>query len=460
MEIDSILDGKKRLHFIGIGGSGMCPIVEILASTGEYIISGSDVDNESDTVKRIRAKGIHVDIGQRAENIRDAEVVVYSAAIQKDNPELLEAKRRGIPTLERSVMLGILCRRYPHTIAVSGTHGKTTTTSMIAQILLTGKLDPTVFIGGKLPLIDGYGCVGKSGTMVCEACEFVDTFLQITPAVAVVLNIDADHLDYFGTLENIIKSFHKFLGQTTKSVVINGDDANSLKALEGIDLPYETFGFGEHNDYRADNIRMNEGSHWEFDLIYKGERLADITLRVPGRHNILNALAAAAASRTAGASIEAIVKGLDEFSGAGRRFEVHGKFNGVTIADDYAHHPAEIGMTLKAVKEMGYRKVWAVFQPFTYSRTKNLLNEFADVLDIADEVVLTEIMAAREVDDLGVSSSQLMAKITKPCKLFESFEEIADYIIENAQDGDLVITMGCGDIYKCAKLMKSKYTGQ
>ncbi|MDR1563726.1 MAG: UDP-N-acetylmuramate--L-alanine ligase [Oscillospiraceae bacterium] len=456
LDADEIFSGLKRLHFIGIGGSGMCPIVEILHSTGNYIITGSDVDNESDTVKRIRGMGIPVAIGHRAENIGDAQLLVYSAAIQKDNPELLAAKEAGIHVFERSVMLGVLCRRYPNTIAISGTHGKTTSSSMLAQILVTAGIDPTVFIGGKLPLIGGNGRVGNSDIMVCEACEFVDTFLQITPAIAVILNIDADHLDYFGTLENVIRSFNKFLKQTSSLVVINGDDANSLKALEGVELPVITFGLGENNDYTAKNIRMNEGSHWEFELVHKGTSLADITLQVPGRHNIYNALAAAAAAHVSGAIPQDIVNGLGSFTGAGRRYEVHGVFDGLTVADDYAHHPAEIEVTLKAVKEMHFNKVWAVFQPFTYTRTKNLLQEFANALDIADQVILTEIMPAREVDDLGVSSSQLQERINKPCKLLGSFEEIADYVIANAGSGDLVITMGCGDIYKCAKLIKQK----
>lgn len=457
MEFDKLLGQVKRVHFIGIGGSGMCPLVEILHSQG-YKISGSDVDDLSDTVKRIRSMGIDVAIGQRAENISDdTELVVYTAAIQKDNPELMGAKEKGIPTVERSVLLGAVCRRYPNTIGVSGTHGKTTVTSMIAQILLCDNLDPSVIIGGKLPMLGTNGRAGKSDTMVVESCEFVNTFLEITPAIAVILNIDADHLEFFGCVENTIKSFNAFCRQTSKAVIVNGDDANSMKAVEGITLPITTFGFDKSNYYYPDNIRDDGDSHRTFELMNKGEKICTITLHVPGRHNILNAIAAAVSALMAGASTEGIERGFETFTGACRRFEVHGVFGGVTVADDYAHHPAELEATLKAAKEMHFKRVIAVFQPFTYSRTKDHMDEFAEVLSIADETVLTPIMAAREIDDLGVSSEQLAEKIEN-CRLFNTFDEIADYIVKNAKDGDLVITMGCGDIYKAAKLMKSKYT--
>ncbi len=453
-EYDELLANAKRLHFIGIGGSGMCPLVDILQADGK-IITGSDVDDNSDTVKRLRSLGITVYIGQRAENIGDAELVVYSAAISKENPELKAAFDMGLPTIERSVMLGAVCRRYSNTIAVSGTHGKTTTTSMITTILMAGNLDPSVVIGGKLALIGGYGRAGKSDKMVCEACEFVDTFLQITPAVAVILNIDADHLDYFGTVENIIASFHQFAKQTTRVVVANGDDANTMKALEDIQLPIVTFGRKSSNDYYAENVEKNAKGFWEFDLMHSGDKIVRLAINVPGEHNILNAIAAAAAAICVGADADAVKKGLGMFFGAARRFEVHTVHNGITVADDYAHHPAEIEATLRACKEMNYKRIFAVFQPFTYTRTKTHLKEFARVLQIADMVAITDIMAARETDDLGVSSEQLQ-QLIPGCFLGKSFEEIADYVLENAREGDLVITMGCGDIYKCAKIIKQK----
>ena len=453
-EYDEVLSRVKKIHFIGIGGSGMCPLVDILRGDGKEI-TGSDVDDNSDTVKRLRSFGIKVAIGQRAENIGDAELVVYSAAIAGDNPELVAAKESGVPTIERSVLLGAICRRYKNDIAISGTHGKTTTTSMVTTILMAGQLDPTVVIGGKLALIEGYGRAGQSENMVCEACEFVDTFLQITPEIAVILNIDADHLDYFGTLDNIIASFRQFANQTTGVVIANGDDANTMKALDTTKAKIITFGLQPSNDYYAENVGMAHGGFWKFDLMHKGEKLTDITLKVPGEHNVLNALAASAACLYVGATPDDVKKGLGMFSGASRRFEIHTVHNGITIADDYAHHPTEIEATLRACKEMDYKRVWAVFQPFTYTRTKTHMQEFADVLQIADKVVLTDIMGGREWDDLGIKSEDLQALIPG-CHLEHTFEDVADYVLANAEDGDLVITMGCGDVYKCAKLMKAK----
>ncbi len=453
-EYDELLNKVKHIHFIGIGGSGMCPLVDILRED-DKIITGSDVDDNSDTVKRLRSFGIKVAIGQRAENIEGAELVVYSAAISKENPELKAALESGVPTIERSVLLGAVCRRYSNAIAVSGTHGKTTTTSMITTILMAGELDPTVVIGGKLALIGGYGRAGKSANMVCEACEFVDTFLQITPAISVILNIDADHLDYFGTLDNIIASFRQFADQTSSAVVANGDDENTMRALDTTSAKIITFGLKPSNDYYAQNVGMTSGGFWKFDLMHAGEKLTEIELKVPGEHNILNALAAAAASMYVGATPDAVKKGLGMFSGAGRRFEIHTVHKGITIADDYAHHPTEIEMTLDACKQMNYNRVWAVFQPFTYTRTKTHLAEFARVLQIADKVAITDIMAARETDDLGIKSEHLQ-ELIPDCFLGHSFEEIADYVLANAQEGDLIITMGCGDIYKCAKIMSAR----
>ncbi|MBC8570085.1 UDP-N-acetylmuramate--L-alanine ligase [Zongyangia hominis] len=446
-----ILKGKKHLHFIGIGGSGMYPLVQILHSKG-YYITGSD-NNETDTLAAERALGIPVFMGQRAQNIEGADLIVYTAAIMADNPELIAAMASDVPAIERSVLLGIVTGQYDNAICVSGTHGKTTTTSMITQILVEANLDPTAVIGGKLPLIGGSGRVGGSDTMVCEACEFVDTFLKLYPDIAVILNVDADHLDYFGTLENIIKSFHKFASNATKAILVNGDDANSLKALEGLDKTVITFGRGEHNDYIAKNSRIISERHTEFELWSKEEGfLTRITLAVPGEHNILNATAAAAASFLAGASPAQAAGGLSHFGGAKRRFEILGQVRGVTIADDYAHHPAEIKVTLEAAKGMHYKKVWAVFQPFTYSRTKMLLDDFASTLAIADRVVLSEIMGSREKNTYNIFAKDLADKIDG-CVWFPEFPEIAEYVMSHAEEGDLVITLGCGDVNKCAKMM-------
>lgn len=450
-DINTLLKEIKRIHFIGIGGSGMCPLAEILHSWG-YQLSGSD-NNESDTLQRIRDLGIPVTMGQKAENIGDAEMVVYTAALLKDNPELVAAKESGVPTFERSKLFGAISKMYSNCIGICGTHGKTTTTSMTTQIMITANLDPSAVIGGKLPLMGTSGRVGKSQNFVCEACEFVDTFLDLYPDVAVILNIDEDHLDYFKTMDNLIHSFHIFAQMATKTVIYNGDDANTLKALEGISgKELITFGYSEENDYYPENMTTVRGAFYEFDAMHKGENLGRIKLQVPGIHNVLNALAALAASMHAGAEFEYCKQGLEEFGGAHRRFEMLGTYRGITFADDYAHHPAEVKVTLEAAMKMGYNSVWAVHQPFTFSRTYRLMDDFAEVLKIADHCVLTEIMGSREINTFNVYTKQLAEKIPGAV-WFNTFQEVADYVVKNAKEGDLVITLGCGDIYKAAKIM-------
>ena len=457
-DIDALLREIRRVHFIGIGGSGMCPLAEILHAEG-YELSGSD-NNEGDTLNRIRALGIPVYMGQRAENIEGAEMIVYTAALLPDNPELVAAKASGIPTFERSKLFGAITRMYPNCIAVCGTHGKTTTTSMLTQILLEADADPTCVIGGKLPLIGSNGRVGRSETMVCEACEFVDTFLDLSPDVSVFLNIDEDHLDYFKTVDNLKASFTKFADLTSRKIIYNGDDERTLDALSRAKdgKTRVSFGRGEACDYRAVNIRI-EHAFPRFDVTHGGKALCSIELAVPGEHNVYNALAAVAAAVENGVSPDVCRKALAEFRGAGRRFEMLGTCRGVTIADDYAHHPKEIEVTLTAAKAMDYKRVIAVFQPFTYSRTAMLLSEFADALSIADKIVMTEIMGSRERNTYDVHTSQLAAKIPGSV-WFETFDEVAQHIVDTAQPGDLVITLGCGDIYKAAKLMIQKYREQ
>lgn len=455
-EIDNLLKTVKRIHFIGIGGSGMCPLAEILHKEG-YILSGSD-NNETDTLARIRSLGIPVAMGQRAENIEGAEMIVYTAALLKDNPELVAAKASGIPTFERSKLLGAVTRIYPNSICISGTHGKTTACSMLTQVLIEAKFDPTAVIGGKLPLTGSNGMVGHSEHMVCEACEFVDTFLDLSPDVAVILNIDEDHLDYFKTLENLKKSFTKFASMATKVIVFNGDDANTIEAVnaakEICNKPLITFGTGEGNDYRAVNI-SSENEYASFDLIKDGEKLGRVQLSIPGRHNVYNALAVIASAMYSGVTFEQCVKGIADFHGAGRRFEKLAEIGGITIADDYAHHPRELEVTLKTAMNMGYNKVWAVFQPFTYSRTAILFDDFVRVLQIPDRCIMTEIMGSREVNTYNIYTSQLSEKIPGSV-WFNTFEEVAQYAVDNAEKGDLIITLGCGDIYKAAKIMIKK----
>ena len=455
-EIDNLLKSIKRIHFIGIGGSGMCPLAEILHKEG-YILSGSD-NNETDTLARIRALGIPVAMGQRAENIEGAEMIVYTAALLQDNPELVAAKESGIPTFERSKLLGAVTRIYPNSICISGTHGKTTSCSMLTQVLIEAYFDPTAVIGGKLPLTGSNGMVGHSEHMVCEACEFVDTFLDLSPDVAVVLNIDEDHLDYFKTLDNLKKSFTKFASMATKAIIYNGDDANTveaiLPALKESGKPGITFGFEKSNDYYADNI-SNNNEYDSFDLVRHGEKLGRVTLSIPGKHNIYNALAVIAAAMYSGVTFEQCVRGIADFHGAGRRFEKLAEIDGITIADDYAHHPRELEVTLNTAMNMGYKKVWAVFQPFTYSRTAMLFDDFVRVLQIPDRCIMTEIMGSREINTYGIYTEQLAEKIPGSV-WFNTFEEVAQYAVDNAESGDLIITLGCGDIYKAAKIMIKK----
>lgn len=456
-EIDELLNKVKRIHFIGIGGSGMCPLAEILHSKG-YQLSGSD-NNETDTLNRIRNLGIPVVLGQKAENIGDAEMVVFTAALLPDNPELCAAREMGVPTFERSKLFGAITRKFGSCIGVCGTHGKTTTSSMLTQMLLGADVDTSAVIGGKLPLIGANGRVGTADMLVCEACEFANTFLDLSPSAVVVLNIDGDHLEFFKTMENLIASFTKFMDLSRDVVVYNGDDEKTLKAVAAAqkNKDFISFGFSESLDWYAENVSFVNGAYAKFDIMHKGEKVGSVKLNVPGKHNVLNALAAVAAADYYGADINKALTALEGFAGAGRRFEKLYEENGITLADDYAHHPAELKVTLEAAKKMDYKRVWAVFQPFTFSRTYMLLDDFAEVLKIADKVVMTEIMGSREVNTYDIHTSQLAEKIPGSV-WFESFDTVAQYLYDNVEKGDLVITLGCGDVYKIAKKLIAKYT--
>lgn len=447
------LEDIRRIHFVGIGGSGMSPLAEILHAKG-YTITGSDV-NESDNVDRMRRLGITVHLPQAAENIGDAQLVVYTAAVSADNPELRAAEERGIPLMERAKLLGALSRNFKNTVAVAGTHGKTTVSSMISQILLQAGHEPSVFIGGRLPLIGANGHAGNNDTFVCEACEFKDHYLEMTPAVSVILNVDADHLDYFGSLDNVIASFRRFALQTTNTLIVNRDDENARKAVEKLthtDIIW--YGTSEDCDWYAKNITTYNGAYGCYDLYHCGKKVTTVRLGVPGKHNVLNSVAASIAAALCGATTEEIVSGLRDFHGAGRRFEFLGTVNGVTIADDYAHHPTEIVATLTAAKALPYKRVWAIFQPFTYSRTAQHLVEFANALSLADHVIVSDIMGSREKNEWGVSSTQITERIPHAHYL-ATFEEISKFVAKNVSDGDLVLTMGGGDVYKCARQIKA-----
>lgn len=453
--MEDFLSGKKHIHFIGIGGSGMYPLAQILHSKG-YYLTGSD-NNETETLKAVRAMGIPVHLGQRAENIEGADLIVHTAAIMADNPELIAAKASGVPVIERSVLLGLVTSWYNKAVCVSGTHGKTTTSSMLTHIFLAEGIDLSAVIGGKLKAIGGSGIAGTSDIMVCEACEFVDTFLKLYPNISIILNIDHDHLDYFKTMDNLRSSFTKFCNNTTDILVYNGDDENTCLAVSASSFGGRkvTFGWSEGNDFYPVNIQKLGDFETTFDLMSKNGFVDKITICVPGKHNVLNATAACAAALTMGCSNEALVKGLKAFWGAGRRFERLEEIDGITVADDYAHHPTEIGATLKTAKSMSFKRVWAVHQPFTYSRTATLLDEFADVLSIADKTVLTEIMGSREKNTYNIYSKDLAEKI-EGCVWFPTFDEVAQYVADNAESGDLIITLGCGDVYKVANLIIEK----
>lgn len=454
-EYKNLLDHITKLHFLGIGGSGMCPMAILLKSKG-YQLTGSDM-NESETLDRVRAAGIPVTVGHRPENIGDTQAVIYTAAARDDNPELLAAKAKGIPTIERAVMLGYLTRQFDLPVCISGTHGKTTTTAMLTQILIEGGKDPNAIIGGRLPLIDGNSRTGLSDIIVCEACEYVDTFLHLAPAISIITNIDADHLDYFKTLGNIIKSFHQFADQTTQKIVVNGDNLNAMKSVAGIDRGrLITFGMQPHNDYYVIETNEEARACENFTLMHKGERLGRVNLSVPGVHNLYNAVAAAAAAHELGTAPDAICSALGHFTGVHRRFEILGTFDGITVADDFAHHPTELTAVLNSAMRMGYNNVWAIFQPHTYSRTHNHYDEFLKALSIPDHLILTEILAVREENIYGISTADLVKRLPGSV-CFDSNEKIANYIMRRATDGDLIITIGGGDIYKCANLIVDKY---
>ncbi len=450
---DKLFTGIKRVHMIGIGGSGMCPLAEILNSKG-YILTGSD-NNEGDTLNRIKALGIKVYMGHRAENIEGAELVVYSAAISEDNPERVAAKEKGIPTMERSKLLGALTRHYDNVIGVCGTHGKTTTSSMITQILYLNKMEPSAVIGGKLPVIGSNGICGSSDILVCESCEFVNTFLEMSPDISVLLNIDNDHLDYFKTMENLTDSFRRFVAMS-KLAFYNGDDQRVQDAVKELDIKKITFGLKQENTYYPKNVRPSKYG-FAFEVYKRDELLIDFDLKVPGRHNVMNALAAIAVCDYLGVPAKGIKSAIEEFKGAGRRFEFYGEFGGFMLADDYAHHPTEIAATLSAAHDLSYNKVIAVFQPFTFSRTALLRDDFIKALNIADKVILTPIMGSREVNTYGISSQDL-AKGIDNCQCVADFSEAVDAIIASADKGDIVITMGGGDIYKVARMITDKFS--
>ncbi len=446
-----ILNSAHKIHFVGIGGSGMFPLVEILNAGGRYEITGSDV-NEGIILDLVRGLGIPVSIGHDAKNAEGADALVVTAALLEGNAEVGYAEQHNIPIIKRAELLGWATEHLGRAYCIGGTHGKTTATSMLTSIFVKAGVDLSAVIGGKLPLIGGYGRYGKSGVMVAEACEFKDTYLHMSPAYAVILNVDADHLDYFGSLDGVKASFKKFANLAKTAVIANGDDKNTLDTLEGVTTKVILFGKGANCDYKISDITKGGRAFYSFTLTAPSGKSGQFTLSVPGEHNVYNAAAAATCALIEGLSFEEIQPGFDSFRGAGRRFEILGEYGGITFADDYAHHPAEIRVTLAAAAAMGYNRIIAVFQPFTFTRTKLLLNDFASALSSADKVVLTEIMGSREVNTVGITTQDLCELIEGAC-WFKTFSEVCDHCLAEAKPGDLIITLGCGDIYKAANEM-------
>ena len=444
-----LLDGVKRIHCIGCGGSGMFPLIQILHARG-YALTGSDVE-ETKITQAERAMGMTVTLGHDAANLGDAQLVVYSAAIHDVNPELQAAHAHGIRTVERAALLGYVSRLYPHSVGVAGTHGKTTTTGMIVTMLELAGKDPAAVIGGKLPLIGGYGKVGGGDSIVVEACEYSETFLYLTSYLGIILNIDNDHLEYYGTMGKLKLAFQKF-ALLSRTVVFNLDDPNTLDVMNSIDRPVLSFGIENDARFRAVNIREYRPGFYEFDVEELGEHFAHLRLNVPGYHNIYNALAMCCCVRPLGLQPADAERAAENFKGMGRRFEVKGECNGAVIVDDYAHHPTELAATLKTARSLGYQRVIAVHQPFTYSRTKALMQDFADVLRSADQVVLLPVMGSREVDDGSVRSEDLAAKIPGSV-VVDGLDTAADWVKAHAGKGDLVVCMSCGDLYKAADKM-------
>jgi UDP-N-acetylmuramate--alanine ligase len=442
-----------NLHFTGIGGISMSALAEIMLSRG-FTVTGSD-SNISDITKHLESLGAKVYYSQVAENITsDIDVLIYTAAVKQDNPELVRARELNIPLLTRAEFLGQIMLNYPMAVGVAGTHGKTTTTSMLSQILLEAEADPTILVGGIMPAIKGNTRVGHSDKLIAEACEYTNSFLSFKPNMAIILNVAADHLDFFKDLDDIRLSFRKYaeLVPSDGCLVINSDIEDYEYFTNGLECTVITVGSNpDKSMYSASNIEFDNFAKGSYDLVVNGEIKHHITLNVTGKHNIYNSLAAIAAAHFMGISDSSIIQGLFQYGGTDRRFQYKGKLGNITVIDDYAHHPDEIKATIDTAQHYPHKKMWVVFQPHTYTRTKSLLPQFAEALKNADAVVLADIYAAREKNSLGISSKDLLKEIKKlggEAYYFPSFSEIENFLLENCQQEDLLITMGAGDVVK------------
>lgn len=447
----------KKVHMVGIGGVSMSGIAEILVNFGFQVTGSNNVETE--TTKKLEKAGIKVSIGHNEKNIIDQDVVVYSAAIKQDNPELVAAKSKNIPTIERADFLGELTRCYKDTITISGTHGKSTTTSMVSLCFLEALKDPSIQVGADIKQLDGNYKVGNSEYFIIEACEYVESFLKFSPKSEIILNIDNDHLDYFKNFENIKNAFIKYVKLLPDDglLVVNGDDKNALDLIEYTNATSITYGISNKNtDFFAVNIVFDNNGFPEFDVYAKGEFYGRIKLSIPGMHNVLNALACIALCDYYGINLNSIQKALLSFTGANRRFEFKGTVNGANIYDDYGHHPTEIVATAKALMNKKYNKSWVVFQPHTYSRTKNLMDDFAKALLNFDNIIILDIYAAREKNTYGVTSKDLADKISslgKDALYIPDFNDCVKYLKENIHENDIVITQGAGTVTEIGPML-------
>ncbi len=450
LKIQDYICPGKRAHLVGVGGVSMSPLAQVLHGAG-VVVTGSDM-HESAEVAHLRALGIPVTIGHLPQSVAGADCVIRTAAVHDDNPEIAAARAAGIPVFERAQAWGALMRHYKNALCVAGTHGKTTTTSMCAHIFLAAQRDPSIMIGGVLPALGAGHRVGHGDTIILESCEYCNSFLSFFPTVAVILNVDADHLDFFKDLEDVKHSFRRFaeLVPETGFVVADRDDANTMDALTGLDRSTITFGL-EDGDVHAADLTWH-GGFADFDAMVNGQCYAHVSLSVPGVHNVRNALAACAAAHCLGIPAAAVEEGLRAFHGAGRRFEKKGEFHGAMVYDDYAHHPHELQALLTTAKGLGYQRIICAFQPHTYSRTHELFHDFVEVLKLPDITLLAEIYAARETNTLGISSNDLAREI--PGSIYcPTLADVTEQLRRLAQPGDLILTVGAGDIYQAGEAL-------
>ena len=440
------------VHFIGIGGVSMSAIAKVMLHRGVKV-SGSDFLGGA-SCEELKKLGADISIGHSADNIKNPDVVVYTAAISGDNPELIAAKESGAETISRAEMLGRIMKNYQKAISVAGTHGKTTTTSMMTYVLMKALTDPTVMVGGELDIIDGNFRIGKSEYFLTESCEYCRSFLSFFPTVAIILNVEEDHLDYYKDLDDIKSAFTDFAALIPSDgvLVVCADSANTMQCLDRAKAKPITYGF-DQGEYRPCNLTFDDFGYPTFDIYKNGEKLTTLTLSVVGRHNVLNATAVYAASLAMGLDADAIKAGLEGYAGTKRRFEKKGYYNGALIVDDYAHHPTEIEATFASVKKIKHNTVWCIFQPHTYTRTKALFDDFAKVLSGVDRVIVTDIYAARE-KDTGLVHARELADAIPSAKYIADFDEIASYIKNVAQKGDIIITMGAGNVVDIGEMIK------